>query len=127
MCISAAWSGQDAIEASEDAVFAKDFDELVKAGPDGFAGAGEANRMDEQTGFDGKPRGDLLETGFKRRRIEFSDTCKSIANFGKARLGFGRKFLQRPGRIREVVHEVKVSEGRHFGEQFYFLAASIER
>lgn len=120
-------AGEGGIQAGEDAVGAEDFEEVIEAGSEGFAGAGEADGVDEGAGFEAEFAGDGFEGGFEGGGVEGGGGGEGVAEALETGVVFGDElFGGGVGVGGEVVAEVEFGVGREFSEEAEFAFAGSE-
>ncbi len=88
--------GDGAVEAGQDADLAEDFEEMIQAGADAPAGAGDAAGLDQRAGLHAEIRRELFERGFQRGGGEFREGRVAFTEFFEERSGGGNESF-RPG------------------------------
>src|SRR5688500_1346368 len=107
-------------EAGEGALAAEDFDQVVEAGADGAAGAGQAQGMDEGADFDGEVGGDFLDGGAKGVGTEVGLIFEGGAEGFDEAAVFGGEVFAGVGFDFELVEEIEIGEDFDIGELLHF-------
>src|ERR1043166_5997782 len=116
------------VEAFQHAVFAEHFHQMIKAGADGRACAGQPSRMHQHAGFDAEFRGQYLHGFANIVSVEAGQIGEHFAHALEARPVLGREiFLHRFGIQRHSFLEIKSGELRKIAEELDLFLAGVER